>query len=59
MPRPVRLDAPDTLHRVMVRGLDRRVIFTDDTDRADFVIRMRNAGRSLVIQLFHPALKDQ
>jgi REP element-mobilizing transposase RayT len=34
------LDAPDTLHHVMVRGLERRVIFTDDVDRADFLARV-------------------
>ncbi len=34
MPRQARLDAPDTLHHVMVRGLERRVIFRDDADRA-------------------------
>jgi len=36
MPRQPRLDAPSTLHHVMVRGLERRAIFKDDTDRADF-----------------------
>ena len=40
MPRQPRLDAPDTLHHVMVRGLERRVIFRDDADRADFVTRL-------------------
>ena len=40
MPRQARLDAPDTLHHVMVRGLERRVIFPDDGDRADFVNRL-------------------
>jgi len=40
MPRQARLDAPETLHHVMVRGLERRVIFTDDTDRADFLGRL-------------------
>jgi putative transposase len=40
MPRGPRLDAPGTLHHVMVRGLDRQVIFHDDTDRDDFVQRI-------------------
>ena len=40
MPRQARLDAPNTLHHVMVRGLERRPIFTDDVDRADFVARL-------------------
>ena len=34
------MDAPHTLHHVMVRGLERRVIFRDDADREDFVGRL-------------------
>ena len=40
MPRQPRLDAPDTLHHVMVRGIERTLIFRDDADRADFVARV-------------------
>jgi REP element-mobilizing transposase RayT len=40
MPRQARLDAPNTLHHVMVRGIERTAIFQDDTDRADFVARL-------------------
>ena len=40
MPRHARLDAPDSLHHVMVRGLERHLIFRDDADRADFVARL-------------------
>jgi REP element-mobilizing transposase RayT len=40
MPRQPRLDAPDTLHHVMVRGIERRAIFRDDRDRADFIARL-------------------
>ena len=40
MPPQPRLDAPETLHHVMVRDLERRVIFKDDTDRDDFVTRV-------------------
>ena len=40
MPRQPRLDAPGTLHHVMVRGLERRPIFREDADRADFVARL-------------------
>ena len=40
MPRQPRLDAPNTLHHVMVRGLERRTIFREDADRADFVARL-------------------
>jgi len=31
---------PRVLHHVMVRGLERRVIFREDRDRADFVTRL-------------------
>ena len=40
MPRGPRLDAPGTLHHVMVRGIERRPIFRDEEDRADFVARL-------------------
>lgn len=40
MPRQPRLDAPEVLHHVMVRGIERRAIFRDDQDRADFVARL-------------------
>ncbi len=40
MPREPRLDAPDVLHHVMVRGIERCPIFRDDPDRADFVARL-------------------
>ncbi len=40
MPRQARLDAPDTLHHGMVRGLERRRIVRDDTDRREFVARV-------------------
>ncbi len=44
MPRGPRLDAPGTLHHVMVRGIERTRIFRDDEDRGDF--RTRLAGRA-------------
>ena len=40
MPRQARLDAPDTLHHVMVRGIERTALFRDDTDRTDFIARL-------------------
>ena len=33
MPHQTRLDVPDTVHHLMVRGLERRVIFRDGADR--------------------------
>ncbi len=43
MPCQVRLDAPGTLHHVVLRGLGRRAIVKDDTDRAAFVTRLNSA----------------
>ncbi len=40
MPRGARLDAPGTLHHVMVRGIEGKSIVTDDEDRSFFVLRM-------------------
>jgi REP element-mobilizing transposase RayT len=40
MPRLARLDAPGVLHHVMGRGIEKRKIFRNDTDRSDFVERL-------------------
>lgn len=40
MPRRARLDAPGTLHHVIVRGIELRNIVDNDRDRQDFVSRM-------------------
>jgi REP element-mobilizing transposase RayT len=40
MPRGPRDDAPGAAHHVMVRGIERRSIFADDRDRAEFVRRL-------------------
>lgn len=37
MARGPRLDAPVTLHHVMVRGIERRQIFEKDRDRENFL----------------------
>ena len=39
MPRGARLDAPGTLHHVILRGIERGVIFRDDEDRVEFMRR--------------------
>ena len=36
MPRGPRLDAPGTLHHVILRGIERRKIVNDDNDRDNF-----------------------
>jgi putative transposase len=40
MPRGPRRDAPGVLHPVMVRGIERRSLFREETDREDFVARL-------------------
>lgn len=40
MPRGPRLDTPGALHHVMVRGLERHLIFRDARDRAEFLSRL-------------------
>ena len=40
MPRQARLDAPGTLHHVIIRGIEKRRIVNDEQDRRDFVSRL-------------------
>ena len=40
MPRQARLDVPGALHHIMVRGINRSVIFEDDQDRSRFLERL-------------------
>ena len=44
MPRQARLDAPGTLHHVIVRGIEKRVIVNSEEDRTEFVSRMGEAA---------------
>jgi hypothetical protein len=39
MPRSARLDIPNLLQHVIVRGIEKRLIFNDDDDRRNFVKR--------------------
>ena len=40
MPRFARLEAPGILHHVIGRGIERKKIFYNDTDRSDFIDRL-------------------
>ncbi len=40
MPRSGLLDAPGVVQHIMIRGIERRNIFRDDTDREDFLARL-------------------
>jgi len=51
MPRKARIDAPGALHHIIARGIDRRSIFEDDTDRNDFMPRRHIPARIGTIRL--------
>lgn len=40
MPRLARLDAPEVVHHVIIRGIERRNIFRDNNDRNDMIDRL-------------------
>lgn len=45
MPRQARLDAPGTLHHVMIRGIEGKAILRDNRDRRDLVSRLGDLSR--------------
>jgi len=56
MPRGARLDAPGTLHHVIVRGIEGRNIVSDDRDRNNFVARMGALAKETGTSIFAWAL---
>jgi REP element-mobilizing transposase RayT len=40
MPRKTRIDAPGALHHIIARGIERKKVFRDDTDRVEFLERL-------------------
>ncbi|MGV7222772.1 MAG: transposase [Nitrospinales bacterium] len=40
MPRKARIDATGALHHIIVRGIERKAIFKDDSDRENFLDRL-------------------
>ena len=40
MPCKARIDAPDALHHIMARGIERRKVFRNNADRDDFLVRL-------------------
>ena len=40
MPRKARIDAPGALHHIIVRGIERRRVFSDDQDRDNLIERL-------------------
>ncbi len=49
MPRQARLDAPGTLHHVIVRGIEKRRIVDDKVDQDNFVLREELSANNLNI----------
>ena len=39
MPRKARIDAPGALHHIIIRGIERKAIFKDTSDRENFFER--------------------
>ncbi len=56
MPRQARLDAPGTLHHVIIRGLERGMIVRDDTDRDAFVARLGDVAQATRTAIYAWAL---
>ena len=42
MPRQARIDAPGALHHIIIRGIERKVVFRSDSDRRNFLDRLEN-----------------
>jgi len=65
-PRQARIDTPGALHHIICRGIERRNIFKDNTDRNRFLERLVSVlqktstpcyGWALIPNHFHPFLK--
>lgn len=56
MPRGPRLDAPGTLHHVMIRGIEKGNIVRDDADKRDFLRRMGELAKESRTSLYAFAL---
>jgi putative transposase len=52
MPRQARLDAPGTLHHVILRGIEKRRIVDDDKDRKHFVNRLGNLAQETDTKIY-------
>ena len=47
MPKTARLDAPGILQYVMIRGIERRLIFRNNKDREDFIERLDELSKKI------------
>jgi putative transposase len=58
MPRHARLDAPGTLHHVMIRGIEGTNIFGDEKDRDHFLSRVGEIGKTTGTRIVAWTLMD-
>jgi len=58
MPRGPRLDIEGGLYHVIARGVERRPIFRDDTDREGFLRRLETVAGEEGLQVFAYVLLD-
>ena len=58
MPRGARLDAPGTLHHVMVRGIEGGNIVKDDQDRDNFISRLGELAKETFTAIYAWALLE-
>ena len=56
MSRRARIDAPGALHHIVIRGIERKAIFKEDTDREDFVERLSSLLQETVTPCYDWAL---
>jgi putative transposase len=56
VPRQARLDSPGTLHHVIVRGIEKRRIVDNDTDREEFVCRLGSLSTETKTRVYAWAL---
>jgi putative transposase len=52
VPRQARLDAPGTLHHVILRGIEKRRIVDDDKDRKNFVSRVGDLAEETETKIY-------
>ena len=58
MPRGPRLDAPGTLHHVILRGIEQTKIVTDEKDRGNFIKRIGDLATEMETAIYAWALLD-
>ena len=56
MPRQARLDTPGTLHHVIVRGIEKKEIVTDNADRKNFITLLGNLVTDTDMEVYSWAL---